>query len=109
MSFRLRPLADRVIVEQFSAEAISKGGIIIPDSNKEKPLIGKVLAAGPGRYIEDGEDSGFLPMSLKVDEVIYFGRFAAMHIELDGKEYLVIKEGDVLAVDEAYNKKETKK
>lgn len=108
MSFRLRPLADRVIVEQFSAEEISKGGIIIPDSNKEKPLIGKVLAAGPGRY-DDDDDSGFVPMSLKTNDVIYFGRFAAMHIELDGKEYLVLKEGDVLAVDEHYNKKETKK
>lgn len=107
MTFRLRPISDKIVIEQFSAEDVSKGGIIIPDTNKDKPLVGKVLAVGPGRYSEVlVEGDNFIPMVVKEGEIVFFGRFAGIHIELEGKEYLVVRQDDVLVIDDSY--KETK-
>jgi|SRR6267142_1030865 len=106
MSFRLRPISDKIVIEQFSAEDVSKGGIIIPDTNKDKPLVGKVLAVGPGRYSEVlTEGDNFIPMVVKEGEIVFFGRFAGVHIELDGKEYLVVRQDDVLVIDDNYGGK----
>src|SRR5258706_12494402 len=102
MTFRLRPISDKIVIEQFSAEDVSKGGIIIPDTNKDKPLVGKVLAVGPGRYSDNVEDF-LIEMSVKEGEVVFFGRFAGIHIELEGKEYLVVRQDDVLVIDDNYN------
>ena len=101
MSFRLRPLSDRVIIIQSAAEDISKGGIIIPDNVKDKPFIGKVIAVGPGKWTENEHGiTSLIPMYLKEGDTVYFGKFAAVHIELNNVEYLILREGDVLAVDD---------
>lgn len=108
MPFKLRPLADRVIVEQDKAEVKTKGGIILSEAHGEKPLKGKVLAVGPGKYLESAVaqqtvqsvDELFVPMSLKVNDIVYFAQFSPMHIELDNREFLVIREGDILCVEE---------
>lgn len=106
MSFRLRPISDKIVIEQFSAEDVSRGGIIIPDTNKDKPLVGKVLAVGPGRYSErDMDDEITVPMSVAVNDVVFFGRFAGVHIELEGKEYLVVRQDDVLVIDDNYSRR----
>lgn len=107
MSFRLRPISDKIVIEQFSAEDVSKGGIIIPDTNKDKPLVGKVLAVGMGRYSEvfpDSQSGGMIPMEVKQGDVVFFSRFSGVHIELEGKEYLVVKQDDVLVIDDDYSK-----
>ena len=103
MTFRLRPISDKIVLEQFSAEDVSKGGIIIPDTNKDKPLVGKVLAVGPGRYSDTGNEF-FIPVTVNVGEVVFFGKFSGIHIELEGKEYLVVRQDDILVIDDNYNK-----
>lgn len=105
MSFRLRPISDKIVIEQFSAEDVSRGGIIIPDTNKDKPLVGKVLAVGPGKYSDVlVEGDNFIPMVVKEGDIVFFGRFAGIHVELEGKEYLVITQSDVLVIDDNYSK-----
>lgn len=107
MTFRLRPISDKIVIEQFSAEDVSKGGIIIPDTNKDKPLVGKVLAVGPGKYSATPDEvvgEHLIPMSVREGEVVFFGRYAGIHIELEGKEYLVVNQDDVLVIDDNYKK-----
>lgn len=86
----IRPLADRVLIEPVAAEEVTMAGIIIPDSAKEKPLKGKVLAVGNGTKDEE--------MILKVDDVVLYGKYAGTEIELDGVKYLIMRQSDVLAV-----------
>jgi len=90
----LRPLDDRVVVEAVEAEEVTSGGIVLPDSAKEKPQRGTVLAVGPGRLMENGK-RGELTVSVG-DEVIY-GKYAGTDIEVDGGEYKILREQDVLA------------
>lgn len=88
----IRPLADRILVEPTAAEEVTMGGIIIPDTAKEKPLKGKVLAVGNGTKDE--------PMDLKEGETVLYGKYAGTEIELEGKKYIIMRQADVLAVVE---------
>ena len=92
----IRPLHDRIIVERFEEETTTAAGIIIPDSAKEKPMQGSVVAAGKGKVTEDGK---VLPLDVKVDKVL-FGKYSGTEIKIEGKEYLMMREDDVLGVVE---------
>ena len=90
-----KPLADRVLVEPAAAETKTAGGIIIPDSAKEKPQRGKVVAVGKGRVTEDGK---VLPLDVKEGDNVLFGKYSGTELKLDGEEYLMIREEDVLGI-----------
>ncbi|HEC24725.1 MAG TPA: co-chaperone GroES [bacterium] len=94
---KIKPLQDRVLVERLQEEEKTKGGIIIPDSAKEKPMQGKVVAAGGGRVLEDGKK---IPMDVKVDDIVLFAKYSGNDVKIDDKEYLIMKEDDILAIVE---------
>jgi len=94
---KVRPLHDRLIVKRLEEEEKTKGGIIIPDTAKEKPIEGKVIAAGEGRINKDGKK---IPMEVKKGDRILFAKYAGIEVKMDGEEYLMMKEDDVLAVIE---------
>jgi len=93
----LRPLGDRVIIKRVEEEAVSAGGIVLPDSAKEKPSRGEILAAGNGATNDKGDTR---PMSVKVGDNVLFGKYAGTEVEVDGEELLVMSEGDIIAVVE---------
>ena len=93
MATKIRPLHDRVIVRRIEEEEKSKGGIIIPDTAKEKPIQGEIIAVGPGRR-EKGET---IPMELKVGDRVIYGKYSGTQVELDNEEIILIKESDVIA------------
>jgi len=86
----IKPLADRVIVQPAAAETKTKGGIIIPDTAKEKPQKGTIVAAGPGKKDE--------PVTVKVGDSVLYGKYAGTEINIDGQEYLIMRESDIFAV-----------
>ena len=92
-----RPLHDRVVVRRIHAEEKTAGGIIIPDTAKEKPIEGEVVAAGPGARNERGE---LVPLDLKRGDRVLFGKWSGTEIKIDGEEFLIMKESDVLGVVE---------
>lgn len=92
---KIRPLHDRVLVERVEQEQVSAGGIIIPDTAKEKPMEGKVIAVGSGTRDENGK---IQPLDVKKGDKILFAKWGGTEIKLDGKEYLIMKESDILAV-----------
>lgn len=94
----VRPLHDRIIVQRLEEGEQRRGAIIIPDSAKEKPQQGKVLAAGLGRPNEAGKR---IPLEVKAGDIILFGKYSGQEIKLDGTEYLIMKEEDVLAIENA--------
>ena len=94
---KIRPLQDRVIVKRIEEEEKSKGGIIIPDSAKEKPQEGKVIAVGKGKVNEDGK---LIPLDVKVNDRILFGKYSGSEINIDGDEHLIMREEDILGVIE---------
>ncbi|HWW86236.1 MAG TPA: co-chaperone GroES [Vicinamibacterales bacterium] len=94
----VRPLHDRLIVQRFEESAQHVGAIIIPDSAKEKPQQGKVLAAGLGKTHKDGKR---VPLDVKAGDIVLFGKYSGQEIKLDGVDYLIMKEEDVLAIDDA--------
>ena len=89
------PLGDRILVQRLAAEETSKGGIILPDSAKEKPAQGTVIAVGAGRLKDDGER---MPMALKKGDIVLFSSYAGSEIKFDGEDYLIMGEDEVLAV-----------
>ncbi|MBN2705436.1 MAG: co-chaperone GroES [Deltaproteobacteria bacterium] len=91
----IRPLQDRIIVKRLEEEEKTKGGIIIPDAAKEKPMQGEVIAAGKGKVGDDGKVN---PLDVKVGDKILFGKYAGTEVKLDGEEYLIMREDDVLGV-----------
>ena len=93
----LRPLHDRILVERIEEEEQKVGGIIIPDSAKEKPQQGKVIAVGAGKADKDGKR---IPLDVKDGDTILFGKYSGQEIKLDGNEYLIIREEEVLGVIE---------
>lgn len=95
MKSKIRPLGDRVLVKQTEAEEKTSGGIILPDTAKEKPREGVVEAVGPGKTLEDGK---LQPLSLKVGDQILYASYSGTEVKLDDKEYLIMKEEDVLAI-----------
>jgi chaperonin GroES len=97
MATNLRPLHDRIIVQRVEEEEQRIGGIIIPDSAKEKPQQGKVIAVGKGRIEKDGKVT---PLDVKAGDTVLFGKYAGQEIKLDGTEYLIIREEEVLGVIE---------
>jgi chaperonin GroES len=92
-----RPLHDRVVVRRIDADEKTAGGIIIPDTAKEKPIEGEVVAVGPGARDENGQ---LVPLDLKAGDHILFGKWSGTEVKIDGEELLIMKEGDVLAVVE---------
>ena len=99
MAMKIRPLQDRVIVKRLEEEAEkTKGGIIIPDTAKEKPQQGKILAVGKGKVNDDGKVT---PLDVKVGDRILFGKYSGSEIKLDGEEHLIMREEDILGVIEA--------
>ena len=95
---RIRPLHDRVIVQRLEEGEQKVGGIIIPDSAKEKPQQGKIIAAGKGRIEKDG--GKVTPLDVKAGDIILFGKYAGQEIKIDGNEYLIMREEEVLGVIE---------
>jgi len=92
---KVRPLHDRILVQRLDGEAKTAGGIIIPDSAKEKPQQGRVVAAGPGKVNDDGKRQA---MGVKAGDRILFGKYSGSEVNLDGEEHLIMREEDVLAI-----------
>lgn len=93
---KVQPLADRVVIKRLEAEERTKGGIIIPDTGKEKPQQGEVIAVGPGKWDEDGEKR--MKLEVKVGDKVLFGKWAATEVKVDGEELLILKEDDIVAI-----------
>ena len=93
---KIRPLDDRVVVQPFEAEERTTGGIVLPDSAREKPQQGKVVATGPGKLLEKTGERG--KMELKVGNRVFYGKYSGTEIEIDGEDYVILRESDVLAV-----------
>ncbi|MDA8158266.1 MAG: co-chaperone GroES [bacterium] len=94
---KVKPLQDRILVERLQEEEKTKGGLFIPDSAKEKPMQGKIVAAGNGRITEDGKK---IPMDVKVGDIVLFAKYSGNDVKIDDKEYLIMKEDDILAIVE---------
>jgi chaperonin GroES len=92
---KIRPLHDRIVVKREEEREVKKGGIIIPDTAKEKPQEGTVIAVGSGRVKEDGKK---VPLDVKAGDKILFGKYSGSEVKLDDEEYLIMKEDDVLAI-----------
>ena len=92
---KIRPLQDRIIVKRIEEEEKSKGGIIIPDTAKEKPQEGKVVAVGKGKANDDGK---ITPLDVKVNDRVLFGKYSGSEINIDGDEHLIMREDDILGV-----------
>ncbi len=97
-TLKIRPLDDRVVVQRFEADEMTSGGIVLPDSAREKPSQGKVLACGPGKLLEKTGQRG--KMSLKVGDVVFYGKYTGTEVELEGDKVVILRESDVLAVQE---------
>ena len=94
---KIRPLQDRVIVERIEEEEMTKGGIVIPDTAKEKPQEGKVIAVGKGKVTEDGK---VIPLDVKAGDRILFGKYSGTEIKIEGEEHLIMREEDILGIIE---------
>ncbi|RTZ90048.1 MAG: co-chaperone GroES [Deltaproteobacteria bacterium] len=94
---KIRPLQDRVIVKRLEEEEKTKGGIIIPDTAKEKPQQGEIIAAGKGKVRDDGKVS---PLDVKVGDKVLFSKYAGTEVKIEGEEYLIMREDDILGVIE---------
>jgi len=94
---KIRPLQDRIIVKRIAEEEKTKGGLIIPDTAKEKPQEGKVIAVGKGKVNEDGKVT---PLDVKAGDRVLFGKYAGQEIKVDGEEHLIMREDDILGVIE---------
>ncbi|HTY66717.1 MAG TPA: co-chaperone GroES [Alphaproteobacteria bacterium] len=92
---KFRPLHDRVLVKALESEEKTKGGIIIPDTAKEKPMQGKVIAAGPGSRDENGK---LVPMGVKVGDKVLYGKWSGTEVKIDGEDLLIVKEADILGI-----------
>jgi chaperonin GroES len=95
---KIRPLYDRIVVKRIEEQETVRGGIIIPDSAKEKPQEGEVVAVGQGKRLEDGK---LVPLDVKVGDRILFGKYSGSDIKLDGEEYMIMREDEVLGVLDA--------
>jgi chaperonin GroES len=94
---KIRPLHDRIIVKRIKEEEMTKGGIIIPDTAKEKPSEGKIIAVGDGRLLENGK---LQPLDVKKGNKVLFGKYAGTEIKIDGEEHLIMREDDIIAIVE---------
>jgi len=94
MAIKLEPLADRLVVKPIEKEEVTKGGIVIPDTIKEKPQEGKVLAVGPGRLSEDGKR---IAMDVKAGDIVIYAKYGGTEIKIDDEELIILRESDILA------------
>ena len=94
---KLRPLDDRIVIKQSEAEEKSAGGILLPDTAKEKPQIGKVVAIGPGKLLDDGKRG---QMSVKKKDEVIYAKYSGSDVEVDGEKYVILRESDVLGIVE---------
>lgn len=95
MAVTLKPLADRLVVKPIEREEVTKGGIFLPDTAKEKPQEGEVLAVGPGRQSEEGQR---IPMDVKVGDIVIYSKYGGTELKSEGEEYMILRESDVLAI-----------
>ncbi len=91
----LKPLSDRIVVRPSKAEEKTKGGIIVPDTAKEKPVWGEVIAVGPGRMSDEGK---VIPMTIKVGDQVLYGKYSGTEVTIEGEELLIMRESDVFAI-----------
>ncbi len=92
---KIKPLADRVVVKPLEAEEKTKGGLFVPDTAKERPQQGEIVAVGPGRVTDDGKK---VPPEVKVGDKILYGKYSGTEVNYDGTEYLIMRESDVFAI-----------
>ena len=95
MAVKVKPLADRVLVKPMEEKEMKKGGIIIPDTAKERPMEGEIVATGPGKV---GDDGKIIPLSVKKGDKVLYGKYSGTEIKLDGQDYLLMREDDVLGL-----------
>ena len=98
MSVKIKPLEDRILVQSLEAEQTTASGLVIPDTAKEKPQEGKVIAVGPGRFDEDGEKR--IPLDVKVGDVVIYSKYGGTEVKYNGVEYLLLGARDILAIVE---------
>jgi chaperonin GroES len=91
----MKPLADRVVIKPSPADEKTRGGIILPDTAKEKPVIGEVVAVGPGKITDDGKK---ISLEIKVGDKVLYGKYSGTEVTIEGKEYLIMRESDVFAI-----------
>ena len=92
---KIKPLADRVVIKPAEAEERTKGGIILPDTAKEKPVIGEVVAVGPGKVSDEGKK---IPPEVKVGDKVLYGKYSGTEVTVEGDEYLIMREADIFAI-----------
>jgi chaperonin GroES len=92
---KIKPLSDRIVIKPALAEEKTKGGIILPDTAKEKPVIGEVVAVGPGKVADDGKK---IAMELKVGDKVLYGKYSGTEVTIEGDEYLIMREADIFAI-----------
>jgi len=92
---KLKPLADRVVVKPSAAEEKTKGGIILPDTAKEKPVVGEVVAVGPGKISDDGKK---IVPEVKVGDKVLYGKYSGTEVTIEGEEFLIMREADIFAI-----------
>lgn len=92
---KIKPLADRVVIKPAAAEEKTKGGIILPDTAKEKPVIGEVVATGPGKVMENGSR---VALEVKVGDKVLYGKYSGTEVTLDGEEFMIMRESDLFAI-----------
>lgn len=91
----IKPLGERIVIKVLESEEKTKSGIVLPDTAKEKPQMGKVLAVGSGKLLDNGQRA---PMDVKANDKVLFAKYAGTEVKLDGEEYMVLKESDILAI-----------
>lgn len=92
---KINPLSDRIVVKPAEAEEKTKGGLFLPDTAKEKPVWGEVIAAGPGKVTDDGKK---IPMEVKVGDKVLYGKYSGTEVSVDGQEVLIMRESDIFAI-----------
>lgn len=92
---KVKPLADRVVIKPAAAEEKTKGGIILPDTAKEKPVIGEVIAVGPGKVADDGTK---ITPEVKIGDKVLYGKYSGTEVTIDGTDYLIMREADIFAI-----------
>ena len=97
VSVKLRPLGDRVVVKATSRETVTKGGIVLPDTAKEKPQEGEILAVGPGKVLDNGKR---VTLEVELGQKILFAKYAGTEVKMDGEEYLILRESDIMGIVE---------
>jgi len=95
VSVSLRPLGDRVVVKALAREAVTKSGIVLPDTAKEKPQEGKILAVGPGKVLDNGKRTA---LEVQVGQRVLFAKYAGTEVKIDGEEYLILRESDIMGI-----------